>query len=381
MNTQTKFNIKRVGKYTYFTLNYRLRDTERDEAPRSILLTGKTKEDIYRKIDELEGRGASRNVRNDVPTTVEELFHYFLENQIRTNRESGTYYAYKGYYKRHIEPFFRNCKLTEITPVKAQAFLQYLTEKKQLRVNSALNIFSLLNRCLDNATRYGIFYENPCKIMIVKPRKNRRKATPLNEDELKRFIEYAKENSRFYPVYVTSVYLGTRRGETLGLSWDDYDDIRGTIRVHQQVQNSREKEGERVILKEKTKNHSDEVVGVPQCLARFWREIQAKQNAAGITNNDHLIFTNEDGGRINPAYVTNEYRSICNKLGIRHRLHDLRHTYATAIFEKTGDIVHVATALRDNDIRSALCYVRPSDSLIRENAIANERKMAEILEG
>ena len=55
---------------------------------------------------------------------------------------------------------------------------------------------------------------------------------PLSEDEARAFLETAKaSDDRFEPLYVLAITTGLRRGELLGLRWDDADLERGKPRV------------------------------------------------------------------------------------------------------------------------------------------------------
>jgi integrase len=55
---------------------------------------------------------------------------------------------------------------------------------------------------------------------------------PLSEAEARAFLKAAKESGdRFEALYVLAITTGLRRGELLGLSWDDADLEQGTLRV------------------------------------------------------------------------------------------------------------------------------------------------------
>ena len=55
---------------------------------------------------------------------------------------------------------------------------------------------------------------------------------PLSEAEARTFLNTARESeNRFEALYVLAVTTGLRRGELLGLRWDDADLDRGTLRV------------------------------------------------------------------------------------------------------------------------------------------------------
>ena len=59
--------------------------------------------------------------------------------------------------------------------------------------------------------------------------------TPLNGDEAKRLLTTARQD-RLYALYAVALSLGLRRGEALGLRWQDVDLVEGVLRVKQTVQ-------------------------------------------------------------------------------------------------------------------------------------------------
>ncbi len=58
---------------------------------------------------------------------------------------------------------------------------------------------------------------------------------PWAADEARAFLTAAKPDP-LYAAFVMLIFYGLRRGEVLGLRWDDIDFNGGTIRIHQQLQ-------------------------------------------------------------------------------------------------------------------------------------------------
>ena len=67
---------------------------------------------------------------------------------------------------------------------------------------------------------------------VKAPRPTPKEMRPLSESEARTFLDAARESGdRFEPLYVLAVTTGLRRGELLGLRWDDADLECGTLRV------------------------------------------------------------------------------------------------------------------------------------------------------
>ena len=52
------------------------------------------------------------------------------------------------------------------------------------------------------------------------------------------------------------------------------------------------------------------------------------------------MFASPNGGLLDPDILTKTWHRLCRELGVKYRLHDLRHSHATTLIE-TG--VHIKT--------------------------------------
>ncbi len=67
---------------------------------------------------------------------------------------------------------------------------------------------------------------------VKTPRPAPEEMRPLSEGEARAFLDAARESGdRFEALYVLAITTGLRRGELLGLRWEDADLERGTLRV------------------------------------------------------------------------------------------------------------------------------------------------------
>ncbi len=124
---------------------------------------------------------------------------------------------------------------------------------------------------------------------------------------------------------------GLRRGEAVGLRWEDVDLEGRCLFVVQQITEVR---GRAVLGTPKTKRGTRLVplddATVDQL--RDHREAQQLEKSAwGPAWNDHgFVFTREDGRHLRPEYVTRHFLTLASGAGLPViRLHDLRHTNAS----------------------------------------------------
>jgi integrase len=158
---------------------------------------------------------------------------------------------------------------------------------------------------------------------------------PLSEAEARTFLNTARESeNRFEALYVLAVTTGLRRGELLGLRWDDADLDRGTLRVGRPLV----REGWRLLVGQtKTRRGRRQVNLTPRTVAalKVHRKGQLEQRVrVGSFYEDHgLIFSSEKGTLLSPEnLVKRSFKPLLKRAGLPEiRFHDLRHTCATLL--------------------------------------------------
>ena len=137
---------------------------------------------------------------------------------------------------------------------------------------------------------------------------------------------------------------GMRRGELLGLRWQDVDWERGTVSVRQTVTVLK---GASHIGPPKTKSARRGITVQPEVLDAL-KEHRRAQNerrlAVGPSWQDHdLVFSTGIGTPINPGNLDRDFYRLVGRAGVpRIRIHDLRHTNVTLTLRETADIKAVS---------------------------------------
>lgn len=153
-------------------------------------------------------------------------------------------------------------------------------------------------------------------------------------DQLQAFLSEAKA-SGVYEMYYIELATGLRRGELLGLKWEDIDLAAGIIRVHRQIARIN---GEIVEAPLKTKNSYRVVSISPQAI-----EVLQEQKRK---TKEEYVFPSPNGGPISPDSVNNMLKRVLERAGIpKVRFHDLRHTFATLALQNGVDIKTVSGML------------------------------------
>jgi integrase/recombinase XerD len=79
------------------------------------------------------------------------------------------------------------------------------------------------------------------------------------------------------------------------------------------------------------------------------------------------VFAGRDGGHLTPRHVQRRFEEWLAKAGVRGRYspHSCRHSFALGLYERTGDVLLVQSALGHRSISSTLVYARASADRVR----------------
>jgi integrase len=145
---------------------------------------------------------------------------------------------------------------------------------------------------------------------------------------------------------------GLRRGEILGLRWDDLNLEAGTLTVRQSLEQTQAGLG---FKSPKTRN-SKRTIHLPDALVLALvrhREVQAEmRRQLGPAYQDlGLVFTWEDGRPFRPHYITLGFSRLARRLDLPVRFHDLRHTQVTALIALGEHMKVISTRLGHSSIQ------------------------------
>jgi integrase len=127
--------------------------------------------------------------------------------------------------------------------------------------------------------------------------------------------------------------LRTRRGELLGLLWEDVDLEGGVLTVRRSLQ----RVSGRTLLVEPKTARSRRTLQLPAFVVAAWRSHRARQAAERLAAGQRwqetgFVFTTVDGRPLDGMNVTHHFQRLLAKAGVRKcRFHDLRHSCATVL--------------------------------------------------
>src|SRR5262249_29851884 len=133
----------------------------------------------------------------------------------------------------HLKPDLGRIRLDQLAPQHVQALLDRKL-KSGLAAQTVFHIRATLRTALNQALKWNLVARNVAAL-TTPPRVPHYEIRPLDPAQARRLLDAAK-GTRLESAYVVALNLGLRRGEVLGLRWEDVDFDRGTLTVARSVQ-------------------------------------------------------------------------------------------------------------------------------------------------
>ncbi len=306
---------------------------------------GKSQAEVKEKLKKALADSQRVDLAKQGKYTVGTWMDAWFENVAKIKVRPSSHQTYRGYIDNHIKPNIGKIPLEKLTTMELQKFYRKLLTKgrverieskdllKGLSAKTVRNINQVISSAMDFAIAQKIISENPCKAVAL-PKIEHKEMQTIPAEQLQAFLEEAKRSS-VYEMYYIELATGLRRGELLGLKWQDIDWKNGIIKVRRQVARV---DGQIVEAPLKTKNSYRAVTISPQAV-----EVLKQQKAK---TNDQYVFPSPNGGPISPDSVNNMLKRVLERAGIpKVRFHDLRHTFATLALQNGVDIKTVSGML------------------------------------
>jgi integrase len=259
-------------------------------------------------------------------------------------RKESTKALYAALADSHIAPPpFGSARLSDVRPRHVDAFLSSLRDKG-LSESTVRTVYVVLRTVLDGAVRDHLLAENPAH-RVKRPTVNRKEARHIDPDEVRRLLD-AASSSRFHGALALIAATGLRRGEALGLEWDDIDDPKQVIRVRRTLGRVG---GGLTATPPKTRNSRRDIPITPAVAAiiRTQRAAQAAERlkAGSQWAGSKYVFTTELGAPIDPRNLLRALTNAARTAGIEDvGLHTLRHSAATMMLN-AGVPLHVVSRI------------------------------------
>ncbi|HEU5475296.1 MAG TPA: site-specific integrase [Actinophytocola sp.] len=303
-------------------------------------------------------------------------FAHAVDEWLRTNEtEPSTRKTYVGYIANHIRPVLGSIPVRKIdartletfytelrrcrTRCDGRPFMNHKTADdhdcvnagcrahvcRPLSASTVQQIHSIISGTLAAAERWGWINDNPAKI-TRRPRRKPPEPAPPTPTEASRIVERAFEMDDDWGTLVwLAMTTGMRRGELCALRFTHVDLDTETIDLRRNWVLGKEKD---------TKTHQIRRIALDSETVTLLREHRTRVAARLETlalpfNDDVFMFSNattpDHSVPYSPNAVTQRYKDMTARLGIKTHLHALRHYSATELLTAGVDLPTVAGRL------------------------------------
>lgn len=202
---------------------------------------------------------------------------------------------------------------------------------RPLSAKTVRHIAGLVHVALETAVRWKLIKSNPVHGVVL-PKAPKREGKALDADQLALFLDFARAEG-IYAFLMIATATGCRRGELLGLRWDDIDFVGRALRVSKSLEQT--KAGLRIKL---PKSEKPRVISLPASAIEILREHRGRQaenrRLLGPDYRDdlNLVFCGPDGDFLKPDSVTSKVCLLAGKTGLKGvSLHTLRHSHGSQL--------------------------------------------------
>jgi integrase len=253
--------------------------------------------------------------------TTGEYLEYWLKfiapNQIRpTTLELHTFIT-----RKYLIPQLGKIPLTQLKPDHVRMMLNSMQFKGKGDRNLQ-RTRNTLSAALREALKSEYVTRNVAR--LVDPPKYRPPGKRTwTKEQVAQFLEYSQPH-KYYPLFLLLLHYGLRRGEALGLRWQDIDFENQIIKIRQTLYEINHKP---CFGLPKTQTSIRDLPMLPLVKQALLKHRGEQESYA-----DDLVFHSEKRNPVNPRSLLTTFKSLAEKAGLPPlSLHEARHTAATLL--------------------------------------------------
>ncbi len=259
---------------------------------------------------------------------------------------------YDQLHRLYVSPRFGTLPLSQITRKDAQAMHVDMVEKMKLSPASADHAIKFMRRALNLAVQWDLLEKNPLKnfelFMVDNQVENY-----LNDEQMARLLAVLREDKNRNVAMILSLLLstGARLNEVLSATWKNVSIEGRSLKVD--------------AIRSKSKRSRS----IPLNDSAMWVIEQLESKGKSEYLFPSPVFA-KDGKDLPYTNITRAWYRIQKLAGIKIRVHDLRHGFASMLVSAGRSLYEVQMLLGHSDPKITMRYSHLSSKTLQEAANA-----------
>lgn len=233
------------------------------------------------------------------------------------------------------------------------------TDDKMLSPKTIKNYVSFVSSVFDYAVHIKAIKENPCKNAAL-PKIPQAEHKMFTIDEAKRFLDILDRDDtpiKYRAFFQLAIFGGFRRGEILGLEWEDIDFDTGVVHIRRTVHYSKERG---YYDTEPKSRKSVRALTLPSGVIFTVKQLRNEQLSQRLKLGDKWhstsrLFTTWDGHQMHGATPFTWLTKTCEQYGLpKVNLHSFRHLNASLLISSGVDVKTVQSVLGHSQASTTL---------------------------
>lgn len=316
-------------------------------------VSGKTQAEVQEKLRALQSELHTGTLADAEGLTLGAFLDRWIETKTRDSVSVNTLRSYQDTIRLYLKPQLGRLKLEKLRPLDVERLLTVLAkEGKSARMMGYALL--VLKMALRQAVRWQMIPRNVAE-GVRAPKVTQPELQVWTPEQVASFLE-ASQTHRLHAAFYLALMTGMRRGEVLGLQWQDIDWERSRLAIrHNLIEVRTEGKTGKVhngkptvssielqLGKPKTAGSRRTIVLSPGTLSKLkeHQERQAREQAEAAeawatTEKGGYVFATELGTATDPRNFYRWFVQLVEEAGVPViRFHDLRHTAASLMIRR-----------------------------------------------
>lgn len=303
---------------------------------------------MHKMITEMEQGMIVQKTNKKVGDWMDEWLDNYLPNIEETTRV-----GYKTKIRCYIKPAIGDIFLKSLRTEHVQRMINDMNNRG-LSPKNIRDTFNNVNAAMKKAVKVRLIPYNPCEAVEL-PKLKKYRANVYPPEMIQKLLDVAQGTDMYLPIFLL-VMVGLRRGELLALRWVDVDFKNNILKVRSNMVNGEDG----CVIKAPKSEAGIRDIYLGKDVMEVLRVAKAQYIHNVFTNgayfqNLNFIIHQEDGSPIKPDSMTRKWSRFLEANNLpKIRLHDLRHSNATALIQAGVNPRVVQQRLGHSDVNITL---------------------------